>query len=470
MNRSDQHKVVLAESIESVDDLNAKFYARFPYPWSATQFDYPLDPHFCTRMLNQDLGDWDHQTIGTHPQIWVAGCGTNQAIFTALRFPEAAVTGSDLSTESLKICSEAARQLNISNLSLQQESLNKVSYDGRFDYVICTGVIHHNADPKGTLERLATALKPNGILELMVYNRFHWIIPVAFQQGIRILTRDSGRSNIEYELSIAKRLIACLPRDTLLGSYVAQFEQYHESRLADNLIQPVMYSYTVESLEEMASSCGLELLTPCINQFDKVDGRLSWNLKLDDPVVQEAYDALPDTRRWQVANLFLMNQSPMLWFYLGRRDSTRKRKSERQICKAFLETKFEKAKSAHGSFVMGRDGQYKMLATQAQSLTVPSDPSSRKIYDSVDGSSPMREVFTRAGVDQSFYQVNHTRLKLTTPAFPCLISVGHTRSSEEQDEAVEVCARDLKPCEARESNRVVFGNIKPKPVRLSTEN
>ena len=94
MIKSDDHNLLLVESIQSVDQLNAKFYGRFPYPWTAAKFDYLEDPYFETRMVNQELGDWGYGLLPKHPRIWVAGCGTNQAVldlFNAVDFLSARI-------------------------------------------------------------------------------------------------------------------------------------------------------------------------------------------------------------------------------------------------------------------------------------------------------------------------------------------------------------------------------------------
>ena len=313
---TEQYQFVVTESADAVDKLNALFYGRFPYPWLPGKFDYLADPDFETVMINQSLGYWDRSAIPENPRIWVAGCGTNQAIFTALKFPKATIIGSDVSEQSLALCGESARQLGISNLELKKESINHVTYRDEFDYVICTGVIHHNADPAATLAKLAPALKENGILELMVYNRFHWIVPIAFQQAVSILADANRKAGFETELSITRTLVNELPRDTLVGMVVSGFKDAHESLLADGLIQPMLHSYTVELVDQMAASCDLEILVPYISQFDKAALKLSWNMEFKDPAVKEAYHALPDLRRWQVTNLLQLEKSPMLWFYL----------------------------------------------------------------------------------------------------------------------------------------------------------
>ncbi|MBA3246894.1 MAG: TauD/TfdA family dioxygenase [Pyrinomonadaceae bacterium] len=478
MLKSDEQNLELVESVDSVDKLNAKFYGRFPYPWLAVKFDYLLDPYFETVMLNQSLGDWDNTILPKNARIWVAGCGTNLAISTALRFPEATVLGSDLSSKSLEACGDTAKQLGITNLELKEESINHVPYREQFDYIICTGVIHHNADPKATLDKLVAALKPTGIMELMVYNRYHEIIPVAFQKAVRLLGGNETSLNLESELSITQKLVAQFPVNNSLAAFLTKYEDCPETMLADELFQPVLYSYTVQSFEELAASCDLELLAPCINLFDKTEEKFSWNMEFPDPELQERYESLPDSRRWQVSNLLLLEKSPMLWFYFQRKDSGRQKKSERQVCEEFLNTTFEKAGTKQRSYLMGNGEKYNLSPnTRAFPLAAP-DSSVKAILDSVDGQSPMRDIFQRLGLKTTFQTVNQVRLKLTTSAFPYLTVV---RAVGKRVFAQAAAGADRLPetfTENEREQRVMpqkerqgaswnkFKGIKPKPVVL----
>ena len=397
---SDDENLVLATSTASVDDLNAKFRTgRFPYPWRPIKFDQLLEQDFETLMLNQDIGDWQHSTVYKSPKIWVAGCGTNQAIFTALKFPNATVLGSDLSDESLEICSQTADLLGISNLQLKRESLNQVTYKEQFDYIICTGVIHHNANPQTTLNKLAAALKQQGILELMVYNRFHRLVNSTFQKAVRIISESTKSSvNFESELSIAMKIVnGGFSTKSLMASFLSEYRDGSEAKLADALIQPVEHSYTVESLEELTTCCGLELVAPRINMFDVTRNAFSWNMEFNDPELQERYDSLPDSRRWQVSNLLLLEESPMIWFYVQRIDCERQRKSERHICEEFLQSRFERNSTTQKSYILGSDGKYKQSSKPIKFPIPSSDPLSRKILDTIDDKSFMGEIFERLG-------------------------------------------------------------------------
>ena len=422
MTARDDENLVLAGAPDSADQLNAEFYTRFPYPWRALTFYYLENPYFETTMLNHALGAWQGDVVPRTPKIWVAGCGTNQAIFTALRFPRAHVLGTDISAGSLEICSQTARQLDISNLELKQQSINEVTYQDEFDYIISTGVIHHNADPPATLQHMAAALKPSGILELMVYNRFHWTIPAAFQKAVRILNRDETTVDFESGLSVAKAIIEEVSADTSIG-VVARYREFSDAMLADELLQPILHSYTVESLADMAESCGLEILLPCLNQFDKAEQKWSWNIEFKSEMLRELYESLPDVRRWHVTNLLLREASPQLWFYLQRKDAKRKRRSESEICEEFLATRFTKAATAQRIYVQSDDRKYRLVPGSIVYPSTAPDKSVRKIFDALDETRPLRKTFEQVGVERNFSTVSKARMLLSSSMFPYLKAV-----------------------------------------------
>ena len=439
MLKSDEENLILAESIDSVDAINAKFYGRFTYPWRPKRFEQILDPYFETIMLNQNLGDWDAQTLNGSFKIWVAGCGTNQGLYTALRFPNCTVRGSDVSVQSLELSSGSAKEMKLANLEFRRESINQVKYQEQFDHVICTGVIHHNADPRATLEKLATAMKPNGVMEMMVNNRYHRIVSAAFQKAVRIMSGYNGPDDFEAEIPIARKIIADFPVKNFISAMLDayQYKDWPESQFADALLQPVDYSYTVESLAELADQCGLELLLPTVNLFDKAAKTLTWNIEFNDPELRERYDSLPDIARWQVGNLLLHEKSPMVWFYLQRKDSGRARKSEQQVCEEFLDRVFVKSNVEQRSYVMSNGGPYRLSANTLKfPVTPPADAPARNVYELVDGRTPMRDIFARLQLEPEFHTVNQVRIKLTTSVFPYLIATRNMPVTSPEDQQV----------------------------------
>jgi SAM-dependent methyltransferase len=153
-----------ALSQPAVDAANREFYGKITYPWPQLTYPTYADPHCGTVFLNQEIGDWSHTRIPNRPKIWIAGCGSNQATLTALKFPTAEVLGTDISAPSLTVCETNLAQVAANNVTLREQSINEADYVEEFDYINCTGVIHHNADPSIPLACLARALKRDGIL------------------------------------------------------------------------------------------------------------------------------------------------------------------------------------------------------------------------------------------------------------------------------------------------------------------
>ncbi|UQA59897.1 amino acid adenylation domain-containing protein [Polyangium aurulentum] len=418
--KSDDENLVLAESITAVDERIGEFYSRFPWPWNSSKFDTLADPDFERIMLSQEVGDYSHAAVPRDASIWVAGCGTNQALLTALLFPHAQVLGTDLSTKSIEICAENAAQLGVENLTLRLESINDAPYEEQFDFIVCTGVIHHTYDPAHALGRLSRALKREGLLELLVYNRFHRTITSAFQKAIRVMTK--GLSADDY--AVAKRIAAGFALDNTIARFVSRHRDWEESDFADLLINPVEHSFTVDSLSDMAQTCNLDLLRPCISLYAKYRAEnIFWEMSFSDPDIQRVYDAMEDVDRWRVSNLLMHEKSPMLWFYLRRKDAEGQRRSEKLLNEAFLQTTFARATTEQKSFIRGKDGRFRLSPRANVYPSAAPEEAVKAIYERFDRSRVMGEVFAELGVEPTFANVQRARLYLTTPAFPYLRAV-----------------------------------------------
>ncbi len=408
----------------TVDDLNSEFYGKIQFPWPPQSFERIQRRDLAPRMLSQDIGYWDQPVLPQEPRLWVAGCGTNQALFTALRFQRGQVLGSDLSAESLAICRANASSLGLENLELRRESINQVSYEGEFDHVICTGVIHHNANPLEPLLRLARALKPEGILELMVYNQFHRVLSSAFQNAVWLLLGKPAKPDLTRELPVGRRLVEIFRRDNLMSHFLTSTKDMSDTAFADLLLQPVEHSFSVESLERAARQCGLELLTFCNDHYSRTQDEANWNLELTDPQLQDLYDRLADDERWQVTNLLMAESSPMLWFYLQRQDCPRPRKSEHQICDEFLKTRFARVKTQKEVFMRQPSGGYSRQPMISPFPRAPRSPVARSVYTALDEGAPLEATLAKLAVEPSFPRLSQLRLALATSGCPHLEAVG----------------------------------------------
>ena len=76
----------------------------------------------------------------------------------------------DISPASLESTRELKEKYDLKNLKLRQLPIENVfELDHQFDQILCTGVLHHMADPDAGLRALRSVLKPDGAMFLMVY-------------------------------------------------------------------------------------------------------------------------------------------------------------------------------------------------------------------------------------------------------------------------------------------------------------
>ena len=249
---------MVAISQPAVDAANREFYGKLTYPWPQMTYPTYADPHCGTTFLNQELGDWTHTRVPLRPRIWVAGCGSNQATLTALKFPGAEILATDISAPSLAVCERNLAQVGAKNVHAQEQTINEAGYTDEFDYIIYTGVIHHNADPSIPTRTLGSRpAARDGTLELGVYNYYHRILTTAYQKAMRYLFMEDSEVTLDDQLDLTRDLMGRFPVENMMGFYLKQEKDQSREYLADSFLQPVEHSYTVETLAALLEGAGL---------------------------------------------------------------------------------------------------------------------------------------------------------------------------------------------------------------------
>ena len=106
-------------------------------------------------------------------RVLVGGAGTGDAtIYLAeqLRKTDAEIVHLDMSAASIAIAQQRAAKRGLKNNSWVHDSLLNISPErfGRFDYIQCTGVLHHLENPEAGFQALKSVLKPQGAMCLLV--------------------------------------------------------------------------------------------------------------------------------------------------------------------------------------------------------------------------------------------------------------------------------------------------------------
>jgi SAM-dependent methyltransferase len=240
---------------QSAAERVSEFYERYPYPPpkdDVEAYRRSWDPH---RRRAESHLFWPQGRYREDRSVLVAGCGTTQAAHYALRWPKANVVGIDVSASSIAYTQELQRKHALHNLQLRQLPIDRVVELGQeFDHIVCTGVLHHLADPDAGLRALREVLAPNGAIHLMVYAPYG-------RAGIYMLQdycRRIGTGSSQRDVADLAASLKALPPDHPIAPLLRSSPDFADTAgLADALLHPQDRAYAVPELLELLDHAGL---------------------------------------------------------------------------------------------------------------------------------------------------------------------------------------------------------------------
>jgi 2-polyprenyl-3-methyl-5-hydroxy-6-metoxy-1,4-benzoquinol methylase/Tfp pilus assembly protein PilF len=230
-----------------------RHYESFPYPrWSGARLaPRPESPASILRRLFGPLPLPDY--LRRPGSILVAGCGTGQqAVAAAHRYQHDSILAVDLSAESLAYAERMSRRFGDATAALRfrrADVLELRSDDGPFDVVLCTGVLHHLADPEAGWRHLTTLLRPGGVLKVALYSQ-------AARRGLETARRElspGARASAD-EVRAARRRLAAGPHRAELARFIDFFSLVG---CRDLLFHVREQSYTLRQIGAMIERLGL---------------------------------------------------------------------------------------------------------------------------------------------------------------------------------------------------------------------
>ena len=290
--RFNQDQVV---PIEDVSALVARQYEAFVYPQPFEDIDQFVargsfvmgDPSLYAPVL------WPYGRPAGPLRILVAGCGTVQAAYTAYMNRADEVIGIDLSEASLAHERFLQDRHGLHNLKLYRgDLLDAAEFGTAFDVIICSGVLHHLADPGEGLSALRAVLGPDGVMVLMVYGQ-------AARSGVYMLQDAFRRMRLQCDahgVAEVRAILAELPSHHCARHYIAMSKELeHDSALVDTFLHAQDRAYTVPQLFDLVDSAGLEFQ----NWIDSAEywRNGAWG---SNSAIANAVDLLPSKEHWAV--------------------------------------------------------------------------------------------------------------------------------------------------------------------------
>lgn len=166
-----------------------------------------------------------------------AGCGGGRYALAMARLGASSVVGIDVGAEGLTDATRRRDALKIENATFRPGSVLDIPFDdATFDFVVCSGVLHHTPDAERGLRELARVTKPGGEVFVLLYGAggLYWPLTclmrsIAQQLGIEEVDRCVGTAGI-----------AANKRRTVL----------------DDLFVPLLETYARERVESLLRGAG----------------------------------------------------------------------------------------------------------------------------------------------------------------------------------------------------------------------
>ena len=236
-----------ASTQKSGGDAIREFYTNHPYPPPLENLDRARDLWEDPNVHRAEYHLlWPHKEYRADFDVLVAGCGTWQAARFALSHPAARVKAIDVASTSLQHTEALKQKYDLTNLETRQLAIEEVSeLDHQFDYIICTGVLHHLVDPDEGLRALRSVLRPDGAMYLMLYAPYGRAGVSMFQEYCRTLGIDTSPQ----ELSDLTATLRLLPQPhPLVLMFRSARNALDAASLIDALLNPRDRTYSVPQL------------------------------------------------------------------------------------------------------------------------------------------------------------------------------------------------------------------------------
>ncbi len=191
------------------------------------------------------------------------GCGGGRYSIAMARLCAARVVGCDISEEGLD--NARIRAAGMANLVFEQASALDLPFDdGSFDFVCCSGVLHHTEDPDKGLDELTRVLPPGGKLYLLLYGGggLRWaasgaLRPIAQELGYDFMDRAVGKAGLpannrrNFLDDFLVPVVTFVDWETLCGKLAArgfeQIERWKKGRF-DHEANPALQCEEIEKM------------------------------------------------------------------------------------------------------------------------------------------------------------------------------------------------------------------------------
>ncbi|BDQ31807.1 methyltransferase [Nitrosopumilus zosterae] len=226
-------------------------YKKYPYPSPST------DAAQTNELLNLlRIFEMESKIKLEEKNILDAGSGSGHRITNVAQFfKKCNFLGIDISEKSLEIANELKNKKNTKNIQFQKHNImTGVENLGKFDIVLCMGVLHHLSNPSKGLQMLTKTLKDDGIIFLYLYGKLGGHKRMLNKEMISILL---GKEKSNYDLGI--ELVRDLELNKFDYGWNLNFKNKKEedTLIVDSLLHTNEFLYDFNDIDKLFKKTNL---------------------------------------------------------------------------------------------------------------------------------------------------------------------------------------------------------------------
>lgn len=289
-------------------DAVRKQYEAYPYPVRNPEDDrtrlenswhdfLELINFYCFKGRNNFSGPF---------RVLVAGAGTgDQTIFLAEQLRHnrrAEIVHLDISATSTGIAKRRAEVRKLTNITWLHRSIMDLPsiQAGQFDYINCSGVLHHLEDPAAGLQALTAVLKEDGAMMLMLYGKYGRTGVYQMQELMRKI--NAHELLPQARIDNTKAVLQSLPKtnwfkrgEELIGDH----KEFGDAGIQDLFLHAQDRPFTVGEIYDLVEGCGLRI----IELIERGRSKYQVETYLQNPTLLEKVRRLPPKDQQAIAEL-----------------------------------------------------------------------------------------------------------------------------------------------------------------------
>ena len=192
----------MTENLDKITKNVQRMYKEYPYPSPSTQANQTNELLNLLRIF-----ELENKIDLNNKNFLDAGSGSGHRISNVAQYyKKCNFLGIDISDTSLKIANSLKEKNKIKNIQFKKFNLmNSTSSLGKFDFILCMGVLHHLSNPQKGLQNILQSLKKDGLLFLYLYGKLGGHKRMLNKKLISLLL-NKEKSNYELGIKLVREL------------------------------------------------------------------------------------------------------------------------------------------------------------------------------------------------------------------------------------------------------------------------